>query len=104
MPSRGSPNGARHIRPQPDRTGRDRPEQVVVIDWNGWSSSIGIGGSHHPVRAHSAACSLTGRDPARVVWGVASCELCAQVNRWGRRRGINCMSGETSSMECARRS
>lgn len=52
MPSRGSPNGARHTRPQPDRDGRDRPEQVVVIDWNDWSSSIGTGGRHHPVRAH----------------------------------------------------
>ena len=28
-----------------------RSEQVVVIDWNGWSSSIGTGGRHHPVRA-----------------------------------------------------
>jgi hypothetical protein len=52
MPIRGSSSGARHTRPQARRDGRDRPEQVVVIDWNEWSSSIGTGGRHHPVRAN----------------------------------------------------
>jgi hypothetical protein len=27
------------------------PEQVVAINWNDWSSSIGTGGRHHVVRA-----------------------------------------------------
>jgi hypothetical protein len=31
MPIRGSPNGARHPRPQ---AGRDRPESVVAINRN----------------------------------------------------------------------
>jgi hypothetical protein len=48
MPIRGSPNGARHPRPQ---AGRDRPEWVVAINRNAWSQSIGIGGRDHPVRA-----------------------------------------------------
>ena len=41
MPIRGSPNGASHTRPQP---GRDRSEQVVAINRNRWSQSIGTGG------------------------------------------------------------
>jgi len=48
MPIRGSPNGARHSRPQ---AGRDRPESVVAINRNGWSQSIGIAGRDHSVRA-----------------------------------------------------
>ena len=48
MPIRGSPNGARHLRPQ---AGRDRPEWVVAINRNAWSQSIGIAGRDHPVRA-----------------------------------------------------
>jgi hypothetical protein len=48
MPIRGSPNGARHPRPQ---AGRDRPESVVAINRNAWSQSIGIAGRDHPVRA-----------------------------------------------------
>ena len=48
---RGSPNGARHPRPQP---GRDRPEWVVAINRNAWSQSIGTAGRDHPVRASSA--------------------------------------------------
>jgi hypothetical protein len=48
MPIRGSPNGARHPRPQ---AGRDRPESVVAINRNAWSQSIGMGGRDHPVRA-----------------------------------------------------
>ena len=48
MPIRGSPNGARHPRPQP---GRDRPEWVVAINRNAWSQSIGTAGRDHPVRA-----------------------------------------------------
>jgi len=48
MPIRGSPNRARHPRPQP---GRDRPESVVAINRNAWSQSIGIAGRDHPVRA-----------------------------------------------------
>ena len=48
MPIRRSPNGARHVRPQP---GRNRPEWVVAINWNAWSQSIGTGGRNHPVRA-----------------------------------------------------
>ena len=48
MPIRGSPNGARHPRPQ---AGRDRPEWVVAINRNAWSQSIGMAGRDHPVRA-----------------------------------------------------
>jgi hypothetical protein len=48
MPIRGSPNGARHPRPQ---AGRDRPEWVVAINRNGWSQSIVTAGRDHPVRA-----------------------------------------------------
>ena len=48
MPICGSPNGARYPRPQ---LGRDPPEQVVAINRNGWSQSIGIAGRDHPVRA-----------------------------------------------------
>ena len=59
MPIRGSPNGARHPRPQVVRSpgigGRDPSERLVVINWNDWSRSIGIAGRDHPVRAHSEA-------------------------------------------------
>ena len=48
MPIRRSPNGARHVRPQP---GRNRPERVVAINRNAWSQSVGTGGRNHPVRA-----------------------------------------------------
>ena len=48
MPIRRSPNGVRHVRPQP---GRDRPEWVVAINRNAWSQSVGTGGRNHPVRA-----------------------------------------------------
>ena len=64
MPIRGSPNGARHSRPQ---GGRDRPEWVVAINRNAWSQSIGIAGRNHPVRADrglgpaSAGLPLRGR-------------------------------------------
>jgi hypothetical protein len=52
MPIRGSPNGARHPRPQ---AGRDRPEWVVAINRNAWSQSIGIAGRDRPVRARGSA-------------------------------------------------
>ena len=58
MPIRGSPSGAHRTRPQARRGGRDRPEQVVVIDWNEWSSSIGTGGRHHPVRAREIVVTV----------------------------------------------
>ena len=48
MPIRRSPNGVRHIRPQP---GRNRPEWVVAINRNAWSQSVGTGGRNHPVRS-----------------------------------------------------
>jgi hypothetical protein len=51
MPIRGSPNGARHPRPQVGA----RPESVVAIRRNAWSSSIGmkvaINRNRQPVRA-----------------------------------------------------
>ena len=47
MPIRRSPNGARHPRPQ---AGRDPPEQVVAINRNAWSQSIGMARRDHPVR------------------------------------------------------
>lgn len=50
MPIRRSPNGARHVRPQP---GRNRPERVVAINRNAWSQSVGTGGRNHPVRANA---------------------------------------------------
>jgi hypothetical protein len=51
MPIRRSPNEAGHTRPQP---GRDRSEQVVAINRNAWSQSIGISGRNQPVRASEA--------------------------------------------------
>jgi len=48
MPIRRSPNDARHPSPQ---GGRDHPEQVVAINRNDWSQSIGTPGRDHPVRA-----------------------------------------------------
>jgi len=50
MPIRGSPNGATHTRPQP---GRDRSEQVVAINRNRWSQSIGTGGRDQSECAHT---------------------------------------------------
>lgn len=52
MPIRRSPNDARHPRPQ---GGRDHPEQVVAINRNDWSQSIGTPGRDHLVRADGAA-------------------------------------------------
>lgn len=52
MPIRRSPNDARHPRPQ---GGRDHPEQVVAINRNDWSQSIGTPGRDHPVRARLIA-------------------------------------------------
>ena len=66
MPSRGSPNGPLHTLHNLSTArspGRDRPEQVVVIDWNGWSSSIGTGGRHHPVRAGAPFRQQVGGTP-----------------------------------------
>jgi hypothetical protein len=55
MPIRGSPNGARHPRPQVVAIARNRWSRsvgtLVVINWNDWSRSIGIAGRHQPVRA-----------------------------------------------------
>jgi hypothetical protein len=48
MPIRRSPNGARHTPPQ---AGRDHLQQVVAINRNAWSQSIGISGRNHPARA-----------------------------------------------------
>ena len=48
MPIRRSPNGARHVRPQP---GRNRPEWVVAINRNARSQSVGTGGRNHSVRS-----------------------------------------------------
>jgi hypothetical protein len=55
MPIRRSPNGARHVRPQP---GRNRPERVVAINRNAWSQSVGTGGRNHPVRARATPTSI----------------------------------------------
>ena len=59
MPIRGSPNGANHLRPQ---AGRDRLEQVVAINRNAWSQSIGMAGRDHPVRAPWGGTLITGLD------------------------------------------
>ena len=74
MPIRRSPNGAGHSRPQP---GRDRPEQVVAINRNAWSQSIGISGRNQPVRTrpqHCATFRIDGHrsvmDPLRCVYRV----------------------------------
>jgi hypothetical protein len=69
MPIRRSPNGVRHVRPQP---GRNRPEWVVAINRNARSQSVGTGGRNHPVRSswqrrtliYAKAEALTG--PRRV--------------------------------------
>ena len=55
MPIRRSPNDARHPRPQ---AGRDPPEQVVAINRNAWSQSIGMAGRDHPVRAFMGSLGL----------------------------------------------
>ena len=57
MPIRRSPNGARHVRPQP---GRNRPERVVAVNRNAWSQSVGIGGRNHPVRADLGTAATAG--------------------------------------------
>ena len=54
MPLRGSPNGASYTRPQP---GRHRSEQVVAINRNRWSRSIGTGGRNQPECAILASSS-----------------------------------------------
>jgi hypothetical protein len=36
----------------------DRPDQVVAINRNAWSQSIGISGRNHPVRAPQIAISF----------------------------------------------
>jgi len=58
MPVRRSPNGARHVRPQP---GRNRPERVVAINRNAWSQSVGTGGRNHPVRAIPTIAAIISR-------------------------------------------
>ena len=55
MPIRRSPNRIRHTHPQVPAAGRDRPERVVAINRNRWSSSIVIGGRDQSVRAHYCA-------------------------------------------------
>jgi len=72
MPIRRSPNRARHTLPQVPDAGRDRPEWVVAINRNRWSSSIGIGGRDQPVRAlpfnpHTLLTSLSSNILG--VWG-----------------------------------
>ncbi len=61
MPIRRSPNDARHPRPQ---GGRDHPEQVVAINRNDWSQSIGTPGRDHPVRAHHRELHRNGDEAA----------------------------------------
>ena len=61
MPIRGSPNGANHLRPQ---AGRDRLEQVVAINRNAWSQSIGTAGRNHPVRARPTFAPSRSSDAA----------------------------------------
>jgi len=58
MTIRRSPNGAGYTRPQP---GRDRSEQVVAINRNQWSQSIGA-------RRHGTACRAS-RSSARSTSG-----------------------------------
>ena len=62
MPIRGSPNGARHPRPQ---AGRDRPEWVVAINRNAWSQSIGTAGRNHPVCALGLALRVANEASGR---------------------------------------
>jgi hypothetical protein len=75
MPIRGSPNGARHSRPQ---GGRDPPEWVDAINRNGRSQTIVTAGRDHPVRADFAARKVSaaalaidrgGESRLVVVWG-----------------------------------
>jgi len=68
MPIRGSPNGARHPRPQ---AGRDRPEWVVAIKRNEWSQSIVIGGRNQPVRPGSSIQGKILRDNVGKLPGAA---------------------------------
>jgi hypothetical protein len=69
MPIRGSPNGARHTRPQ---AGRDRPKWVVAINRNGWSQSIGIAGRDHPVRAQCTIMILLGSWVVCNLWSTSA--------------------------------
>ena len=55
MPIRRSPNGVRHVRPQP---GRNRPEWVVAINRNARSQSVGTAGRNHPVRSSHLTLTL----------------------------------------------
>jgi hypothetical protein len=89
MPIRGSPNGARHPRPQ---AGRDRPEWVVAINRNAWSQSIGIAGRDHPVRALRGHAGL----PCPVVVACAR-SLHAFVSFWQAAR--KCSSTNTRTAD-----
>ena len=62
MPIRRSPNDARDPRPQ----GRDHPEQVVAINRNDWSQSIGTPGRDHPVRARDSRSGQRRRSSPRM--------------------------------------
>ena len=76
MPIRRSPNGARHVRPQP---GRNRPERVVAINRNAWSQSVGTGGRNHPVRA--LALTILFIDNNRTMSSDGSITLCNVLSR-----------------------
>ncbi len=83
MPIRGSPNGARHPRPQVVAIARNRWSRsvgnLVAINWNDWSSSIGMTGRHQPVHA------LDGGD------GWCAEQFCRQAAVW-RPIGHRCGS------------
>jgi len=80
MPIRRSPNRARHTLPQVPDAGRDRPERVVAINRNRWSSSIGIGGRDQPVRARGLP--RQGFDPDRFLSRRSSAAMCCPTSRF----------------------
>jgi hypothetical protein len=108
MPIRGSPNGARHPRPQ---AGRDPPEWVVAINRNAWSQSIGTGGRDHPVRARRGSAyprisilPAMPRVPPSWQQACGPCRQASSVRSNGRREIDTAFSRGLANFDSARAS
>ena len=95
MPIRGSPDGARHPRPQsrsPGMSRRDPSEPVVAINWNEWSRSIGTAGRDQPVRAVESSASWVSVSLLGDIIGIsirlttASCAVTTEAPHWRESR------------------
>ena len=62
MPIRRSPNGRRHTPPRTPQPARDAPEQLLGINRNDCSGSIGTAARDQPVRAGKGAIDLGERE------------------------------------------